>query len=101
MTSSDIIRDQINNGDVPSFADINAAFPDHPGISWHIRMAAQGSIADAIEACRILGVRWWGGYDNKATAQVGTDKPHDAISVTPGHALILAALSAYIAAKGK
>jgi hypothetical protein len=94
------IRDQINNGDVPSFAAINDAFPDYPGISWHIRMAAQGSIPDAIEAHRqLLGrkARWWMGYDCKATAQVGDSLPYSAISVTPGHALIIATIDAFIA----
>jgi hypothetical protein len=105
MTPQDI-RDQINNGDVPSFTDINAAFPHYPGISWHIRMAAQGSIPDAIEATEMLIApigRWWAhiGYDRKATVQVGDNIPHNAISVTPGHALIIATIDAFIAQNGK
>jgi hypothetical protein len=94
------IRDMINNGDVPEFAEIAAAFPHYDGISWNIRMAAQGSIPDAIEAFNMLlgpSGRWWIGYDNKATAQVGDSLPHSVISVTPGHALIIAALDAFIA----
>ena len=102
MTPKDI-RDQINNGDVPSFADINAAFPKHPGISWHIRMAAQGSIPDAILCVTMLcgqAAQWRIGYDCKATVQRGGGLEYAAISVTPGHSLIVAAMLAYIAECG-
>ena len=98
MTPQDI-RNQINNGDVPSFTDINAAFPHYPGISWHIRMAAQGSIPDAIEAHGMLlgpKTRWMVGYDGRADVMIG-EKLTTAISVTPGHALIIATLDAFIA----
>ena len=106
MTTAQIILNQIDNGDLPSFADVKEAFPDHPGISWHIRMAAQGSIPDAIEATEMLIApigRWWAhiGYDRKATVQVGDNIPHNAISVTPGHALIIATIDAFIAQNGK
>ena len=103
MTTAQIILSQIDNGDLPSFADVKEAFPDHPGISWHIRMAAQGSIPDAILCVTMLcgkAAQWRIGNDCKATVQRGDGLEYAAISVTPGHSLIVAAMLAYIAECG-
>ena len=98
MTSVADLADMIGNGDVPSFDQINQALPQHPGLSWQIRTAAQGSIADAIFAVEVLfagKARWHVGYDCRATVAVGDAPEMSAISVTPGHALIVATLAAY------
>lgn len=95
------IRNMINDGILPSFGQINKAFPDHPGISWHIRLAAQGALDPSITACQMLlgaNARWTVSYDNKATVSARANGiPDVCISTTPGHALIIATLDAYIA----
>lgn len=97
MTSVAELAEMIGNGDVPSFEQINEALPQHPGLSWQIRTAAQGGTEAAIFAVEVLfngKARWYLGYDNSAKLQVGEKPEVSVISVTPGHALILAALRA-------
>jgi len=94
MTSVADLADMIGNGDVPSFEQITDAFNNHTEYSWHVRMAAQGSIQDAIAAVELMfdgRARWQVGYDCKATVELGS-RHASAISVTPGHALIVAGL---------
>ena len=91
--------DKINDGDVPGFDEIGEAFPND---KWLIRMACFGSSDAAMAAVpSILGDNWrdyqWHvGYDNRAVICHKQDpmNPISAISVSPGHALLLAALKA-------
>ncbi len=95
MTTVADLAEMIGNGDVPTFEQINEALPDHPGLSWQIRAAAQGGLEAAIYAVEVLfwaKARWHVGYDCKATIEIDGRPAASAISVTPGHALILAAL---------
>lgn len=95
------IRDIIGDGNIPTFAEINVAFPNHPFISWHIHLAAQGALEPAIAACEsLLGskAKWSVSYDGRATVTARDNGiPDVCISTTPGHALIIAALDAHIA----
>lgn len=89
---------EIENGDIPSFEQINEAFPKHPGLSWQIRTAAQGGTEAAIFVVEALfngKARWHIGYDNRATVEIDGRPEVASISVTPGHALIIATLAAY------
>ena len=98
MTLDDLITTS-GNGDIPSFEDIKASFPQD-GMCWHIRMAMFGDTDEAIKVTRaILGNEWtWHiGYDNRAVL-ARKDNPMDpvsSISVNTGHALIIGALRAY------
>jgi hypothetical protein len=88
------IIDKINNGDVPEFDEIGVVFPDQ---KWMIRMACFGSSDASMAAASAIlgpGYQWHVGYDNKAVVRHKQDpmNPVSAISVSPGHALILAAL---------
>lgn len=97
MTSVADLAEMIGNGDVPSFEQINEALPQHPGLSWQIRTAAQGGTDAAIFAVEVMfngKARWHIGYDNRATVEIDGRPAVSAISVTPGHALIVVALSA-------
>jgi hypothetical protein len=90
------IIDKINDGDVPSFDEVGAVFPD---MKCLFRMACFGSSDAAMAvASSILGgeYQWHVGYDNRAVVRHKSDPMGGvvAISVTPGHALILAVLQA-------
>lgn len=84
MTLDQIIT-AINNGDVPSFNDLA---PHFDGMDmWHIRNACFGSTDAAINFCNARGVKWHITYGSLAIVDDITE-----ISVTPGHALIIAAI---------
>jgi hypothetical protein len=98
MTLDELIT-TANNGNIPSFEDIQTAFPQQ-GFSWYIRTAMFGDANAAIQATHaLLGNDWtWHiGYDNRAilTRKDNPMDPITSISVNPGHALILGALMAH------
>lgn len=91
MTLTHIIT-QINNGDVPSFADLSHHFD---GMDlWHIRNACFGDSNSAQAFCASQDLAWQVGYDNRAVVRMDDGYEVKAISVTPSHALIVAALTA-------
>lgn len=89
----------IQNGEIPSFEELKAATHD-PRLVWHIRMAAFGSLPDAIESFNILlgesFFTWTVSYDNSAivASKSRPDLFFRTISLSPGHALILSVLEA-------
>lgn len=95
MTTIANIINMINNGDVPSFADLIHHFD---GLDlWNIRNACFGDSNAAQVFCNTKGahgMKWQIGYDNRASITMRDGQEIVAISVTPAHALILAALQA-------
>ena len=87
----------IGDGDVPTFADLTDHFDGQD--MWDIRTACFGDINAAARFCDRRALRWRVGYDNLAEIELGEDT-FRAISVTPAHALLLAAMDALARGKG-
>lgn len=90
------IAKTISNGDVPSFSDLS---PEFEGMDlWDIRSACFGDVNAAARFCDRRELRWRVGYDNLAEIE-GRKSTFRAISVTPAHAIMLAAMDCLAAAE--
>ena len=102
MTTLANTINMINNGDVPSFADLSHHF--YGMDLWHIRNACFGDSNAAQAFCASHDLAWQLGYDNRAVVRMDATHPDSeikpgtreitVISVTTSHALIVAALTA-------
>lgn len=93
MTLHEVIK-RVGDGDVPMIDEMLSAFNGSGDATWNARMAIFGNMDAAIMFCNIYDLKWRASYDNMGVVTMPDGQEIKVVSVTPSHALIMAAMQA-------